>query len=68
MGSGRNLQNNMAIMLQNVGRTEKALDYYKSALSIYEELKDQGNILVALNNIGTTYFDMKDYSTAEEYH
>ncbi len=58
----------MGLMLKEAGRYEKALEYANKALDLYEKLQDQASIIICLNNIGTIFFDMKDYPEAEEYH
>ena len=60
--------NHYGIVLKQAGRTEKALEYYNNAYDIYKRNKQTDKAIPIINNIGTIYFTLKDFNTAEDYH
>ena len=62
--------NNLGIIHQNKGFTQKALDCHQEALKISEEIGDELNIAVALSNISIVYshlgFDEKAIESLEK--
>jgi CHAT domain-containing protein len=58
--------NHIGIALQASGRLEMALGYYDQSLGFYEGLNDKEDIVAVLSNLGTLYFDMKEYQEAEK--
>jgi CHAT domain-containing protein/tetratricopeptide (TPR) repeat protein len=60
--------NHYGIVLKQAGRTANALEYYNNAFEIYQRNGLVDKSIPILNNIGTIYFTLKDYSTAEDYH
>ena len=58
------LKNSLGIAYRGIANYEKALSYFFSALEYWEEI-DNKNQYNALLNIGNTYMDLKDYSSAE---
>lgn len=55
------------IINKNKGFYVSALNYYLKALSVSEQLNDQGRISASLNNIGIIYVLQENYSKAIEY-
>ena len=45
----------------------RALEYFKQAISIFEELDLINNVASLLNNIGAVYYNQKNYKQAAEY-
>jgi tetratricopeptide (TPR) repeat protein len=43
--------NNIGIVYQDWGKTEKALEYFQKSLKLFEELRDTENIAVFKKNI-----------------
>ncbi|PCJ62729.1 MAG: hypothetical protein COA58_16815 [Bacteroidetes bacterium] len=46
---------------------DKAIDYYKRSLTLYEEIEFTLGVAQLLNNIGTVYYQMDDYSNALDF-
>ncbi len=47
---------------------EIALEYYFRALKLKEELGDKNGISIRLGNIGTVYYEQKEYTKAFDYY
>jgi len=45
-----------------------SLDYFFKALKIKEDLGDKNGVSIRLGNIGTVYYEQKDYTKAFEYY
>jgi len=58
--------NAFAIIYAKQGENDKAIEYYNYSKKAYEELKIPRGISVILNNKGVSYYDLKNYSKAEE--
>ncbi len=52
-------------VLINGGELEESLEIYQQAAAIYEQFFDLGNMAAAYCNIGTNYFQRKEYDKAE---
>lgn len=50
------------------GNNSKAIEYYQKALVIYEELKDDTNIMYCYVCLGDTYDEMENFEKAFEYN
>ena len=59
--------NNIGRVYQDLGKPEKALEYYEKALAIDEELKDIRGKATLWNNIGRVYQDWGKPEKAMEY-
>jgi len=58
--------NAFAIIYAKQGENNKAIEYYNYSKKKYEELKIPRGVSTILNNQGVSYFDLKDYTKAEE--
>ncbi len=59
--------NSLGINYKAQSNNLKALDYFKKALTINEELSNKNGIATVLGNIGNVYFNLTDYPKALEY-
>ena len=59
--------NFMGIVQWGKGNLDKALDYYKNALTLMQEIHDMNGESSSLANIGFIYNDKGDYALAEQY-
>jgi CHAT domain-containing protein/Tfp pilus assembly protein PilF len=60
--------NESAFNYAETGKPDQALDYFKKALVIFQEIKDKRSEGRVLGNIGTVYEDMGQTQQALEYH
>ncbi len=68
-------QKNLAVIINDLGfvadeqgKTDKALEAYNKALSLFEQLDDKKGIARAFNNIGAVYDNLGDLSLAIDYY
>ena len=59
--------NSLGAVYSSLGEHTKALEYYKIALNYLTKFKDRNAELITLNNIGDTYLNQQDYSSAGTY-
>ncbi|WP_145758360.1 tetratricopeptide repeat-containing sensor histidine kinase [Sediminicola sp. YIK13] len=59
--------NNLGAVYSSLGEHTKALEYFKLALNYLSKFKDGNAEFIALNNIGDTYLNQKDYVSAIVY-
>lgn len=50
------------------GNTDKAIDFYKKALSIQERINDLMGVAISYNNLGSLYQDSNEIAKALEYY
>lgn len=60
--------NNMALALKYLKRPDESLQATEKALELFIETKDTVGIQSALMNIGTHYFNQKEYDRSMEYY
>ncbi|CAF1267620.1 unnamed protein product [Rotaria sordida] len=58
------IYNNMGIMLENDGKCDDAIKYYKQAL---EEKGSSSELATVHNNLGLLYFHLSDYDEAQRH-
>lgn len=58
------IYNNMGILFDNIDSLQKALIYYKKALSFASEIQDSISLCAAYGNIGKSYMNLKQYAPA----
>jgi len=58
---------NLGVNYQHKSDYPKALEYFLSALKIFEETGEKYGIAKATGHIGTVYYDLRDYPKAMEY-
>lgn len=56
------------IAMDNMGNSNKALEYYLSALNLFTSIKDTIRIASVETNLGNIYQGKKDYLKAEEHY
>lgn len=61
------LYNNIAISLQNIGKPDDALDFYKRSLTLKKGMNDWKGVSQTLNNIGSLYMDLGKSELTEQY-
>ncbi|MBL4624680.1 MAG: tetratricopeptide repeat protein [Flavobacteriales bacterium] len=59
--------NNIGYIYNGFGEKQKAMQHFREALAIYEELKDKDDVAITLNNIGTIYNAQGNVIEALEY-
>src|SRR5690606_1230383 len=57
----------LGVAYRNQGAIDKSLEYYLTALKIYEELENKEGIATLKNNIANIYTMKKDYGQAMRY-
>src|ERR1700730_18448721 len=62
-GEGRTYRN-MGTVYEVMGQADSALEYYKQALTIAQEVEDQEGQGKTMRNLGKLYIDMQRYETA----
>ncbi|MBI4727047.1 tetratricopeptide repeat protein [candidate division TA06 bacterium] len=62
------MYNNLGLSYQLEGDWDKALEYQKKALSMYEKMKNKYKIPFSYTNLGKIYFLKGDHSLAKEYY
>ena len=58
---------NIGFALDRSDRKKDAVKYYEESLKIYKKLNNRRAINQNITNIGSLYFDLKEYKTAEVY-
>jgi tetratricopeptide (TPR) repeat protein len=58
------INNSIAVTLVQLGDGERAMGYYKTALSIAQKYNDESNFLLLMNNIVINYARLKKYDSA----
>ena len=59
--------NNLGVAYRSQGALDRSLEYYLTALRIYDSLKNKDGIATTKSNIGTIYSMKKDYGQAMKY-
>jgi CHAT domain-containing protein/tetratricopeptide (TPR) repeat protein len=57
-------QNALGLVYQEIGRYEKAIEYFDQVLSRYRSSSDSVGTAIALENLGMVYFEMVDENSA----
>ncbi|WLT40012.1 tetratricopeptide repeat protein [Synechocystis sp. B12] len=60
--------NNLGVAYDNLGESEKALQYYAEALALGKSLNDLETIGTSLSNIGLAYNNLGEREKALEYY
>lgn len=63
-----NALNNIAILLEDQGKLNEAIQYHKQALKIRTEVADKGAIAASLNNLGADFQMQGQYDSAFAYY
>lgn len=59
--------NHLGVAYNNLGDSEKSMDYFLKALNIMEEINDQNGIATSCLNIGQANFYLDNFDKALEY-
>jgi len=62
------LLNNIGVVYRRLGQGEKALDYYRRARPIREQVGDRAGLAATLNNIGLVYHSLGQREKALDYY
>jgi len=60
--------NNIGLLYNNQGETQKGLEYFHKSLKLREEIGDNKGVASSLNNIGFAYENQGDISKGLEYY
>jgi CHAT domain-containing protein/Tfp pilus assembly protein PilF len=60
--------NNIGSVYKDLGENQRALEYYKQALSLHRTVDNRDGEANTLNNIGTVHDALGEYKTALEYY
>lgn len=58
---------NIGYTYDRLDRKNESVDYYEKALKIYRKIKNKRGINQCITNLGSLYFDLKEYKTADHY-
>ncbi|NUM49971.1 MAG: tetratricopeptide repeat protein [Flavobacteriales bacterium] len=61
------LYNNLAIVFQNNNETDSAIIYYNKSIEVRKKIKKFKQVAICLSNIGTIYFEKKDFEKSIEF-